>query len=101
MKILTCLSAGAFGLLTLAGCAADGGQTAAPAAPTAPGGLAFVDATAAAGLGGFRHETGAEGAMLFPESMGSGCAFIDYDGDGWLDVLLAGGGTWPGGTKRP
>ncbi len=30
--------------------------------------------------------------MYFPEQMGSGGGFIDYDGDGWLDILLVGGG---------
>ena len=63
--------------------------------------LRFTDATSEAGLAGFRHETGAEGDMLFPESMGSGCGFIDYDGDGWMDILAAGGGTWPRGQKEP
>jgi hypothetical protein len=33
--------------------------------------------------------------------MGSGCGFIDYDGDGWIDILAAGGGTWPRGEKEP
>jgi hypothetical protein len=56
--------------------------------------LAFMDVTRSAGLGDFRYENGARGEKLFPESMGSGCAFIDYDGDDWLDILLVGGGTW-------
>ena len=30
--------------------------------------------------------------MYFPEQMGSGGGFIDYNGDGWLDILLVGGG---------
>jgi len=32
--------------------------------------------------------------------MGSGCGFIDYNGDGWIDILLVGGGGWTGHTKR-
>ncbi|MBK8976189.1 MAG: CRTAC1 family protein [Planctomycetes bacterium] len=28
--------------------------------------------------------------------MGAGAAFLDFDGDGWLDVLLAGGDSTPG-----
>jgi hypothetical protein len=63
--------------------------------------LRFTGVAQEAGLGDFRHETGAEGDMLFPESMGSGCGFIDYDGDGWIDILAAGGGTWPGSSKDP
>src|SRR5208337_546203 len=26
----------------------------------------------------------------------SGCAFLDYDGDGWQDILLINGADWPG-----
>ena len=50
-------------------------------------GFRLVDATASASLQ-FRHNSGAYGGKLLPETMGSGCAFIDYDGDGWQDVLL-------------
>jgi len=56
--------------------------------------LAFTDVTFDAGLGDFRHETGAKGDKWFPETMGSGGGFIDYDGDGWEDILLVRGGTW-------
>ena len=55
----------------------------------------FTDVSEIAGLGEFYHETGAFGEKWFPESMGSGCGFIDYDGDGLQDILLAGGGVWP------
>ncbi len=57
-------------------------------------GPGFTDITEQAGLGDFRHETGAFGEKWFPESMGSGCGFIDLDGDGRQDILLVGGGTW-------
>jgi enediyne biosynthesis protein E4 len=46
--------------------------------------------TAAAGIR-FRHTTGGFGRKLMPETMGSGCAFWDYDGDGRLDILLLNG----------
>ena len=39
----------------------------------------------------FVHDTGAAGKKLMPESMGSGCALFDYDGDGKLDALFADG----------
>ena len=51
--------------------------------------------TESAGLGDFRHSNGATGKRWFPESMGSGGGFVDYDGDGWIDILLMGGGNWP------
>jgi len=63
--------------------------------------LSFVDVTQQAGLGDFRHETGAFGEHWFPESMGSGGGFIDYDGDGWQDILVIGGGTWPQSGMDP
>src|ERR1700733_4350089 len=31
-----------------------------------------------------------------PETMGPGCAFIDYDNDGYPDILLVNGEDWPG-----
>lgn len=58
-------------------------------------GLWFTDVTREAGLADFRHVTGAFGKKWFPETMGSGCGFLDYDGDGWQDVVLVGGGVWP------
>lgn len=70
------------------------GQTAA-AAP----GFQLVDATARAGLN-FQHDNGAYGAKYLPETMGPGCAFLDYDQDGWLDILLINGQDWPGHRRR-
>lgn len=32
---------------------------------------------------------------MLPETLGSGCAFLDYDRDGWLDILLVNGMDWP------
>jgi enediyne biosynthesis protein E4 len=55
----------------------------APGAPT----VTFVDVTRQAGIQ-FRHTNGGSGRKYLPETMGSGCAFFDFDGDGWLDILL-------------
>ena len=62
--------------------------------------LNFSEVTMEAGLRNFRHDNGSFGKMWFPEQMGSGCGFIDYNGDGWIDILLVGGGGWTGHTKR-
>ncbi|HMB92294.1 MAG TPA: CRTAC1 family protein [Rhodothermales bacterium] len=86
----------------VAGCAAQPEAEQPPTTePEHTTGLHFTEVVQEAGLGDFRHETGAEGNRFFPESMGSGCGFIDYDGDGWIDILAAGGGTWPGSSKDP
>ncbi len=63
------------------------------ASPSVAPGFRFTDVTAAAGLD-FHHNSGAYGAKYLPETMGSGCAFLDYDGDGWLDILLLNGMEW-------
>jgi hypothetical protein len=65
------------------------------AQPQPASGIRLVDVTAAAGLQ-FRHRSGAFGGKLLPETMGAGCAFLDYDADGWQDVLLVNGMDWPG-----
>jgi hypothetical protein len=62
-------------------------------------GFSFTDVTAAAGIR-FEHNNGAFGAKYLPETLGSGCAFLDYDGDGWLDILLVNGMDWPGHKHR-
>ena len=55
----------------------------------------FRDVTAQAGIH-FTHNNGAFGKKWLPETMGPGCAFIDYDNDGYPDVLLVNGEDWPG-----
>jgi enediyne biosynthesis protein E4 len=62
--------------------------------PSSPG-FRLVDVTAPAGIH-FHHNSGAYGSKLLPETLGSGCAFLDYDSDGWQDVLLVNGMDWPG-----
>jgi len=57
--------------------------------------VSFTDVTKQANLDDFQHRTGAFGEKWFPETMGSGGGFIDYNGDGRLDILLVGGGVWP------
>ena len=48
----------------------------------------------------FRHNNGAYGGKLLPETLGSGCAFLDYDADGWQDILLVNGMDWPGHKRQ-
>jgi enediyne biosynthesis protein E4 len=55
----------------------------------------LTDVSNSAGIH-FRHHSGAFGGKLLPETLGSGCAFFDYDGDGWQDILLINGMDWPG-----
>jgi enediyne biosynthesis protein E4 len=60
----------------------------------------FEDITRAAGIH-FTHNNGAFGKKWLPETMGPGVAFIDYDNDGWQDILLVNGTDFPGhGSKH-
>jgi hypothetical protein len=61
--------------------------------------VTFRDITAQAGIH-FIHNNGAFGKKWLPETMGPGCAFIDYDNDGWPDILLVNGTDWPGHGKN-
>lgn len=47
----------------------------------------FTDITATSGIK-FSHNSGRTGKKYLPETMGSGAAFFDADGDGWPDILL-------------
>jgi len=87
-------------LLALAGLASTPGlrlinALAAPAPQTSTPGFRLVDVTSHAGIQ-FHHNSGAYGGKFLPETLGSGCAFLDYDRDGWQDILLVNGMDWPG-----
>lgn len=58
----------------------------------------FTDITKQAGIT-FVHNSGAFGKKYLPETMGSGVCFIDYDNDGWQDILFVNSMDWPGHTK--
>src|SRR5580700_7554605 len=67
--------------------------------PAADAGIHFADITHQAGIN-FVHNTGAFGKRYLPETMGAGCAFIDYDNDGNPDILLINGADFPGHKSR-
>jgi len=62
-------------------------------------GFRLVNVNEQAGIH-FHHNSGAYGGKLLPETLGSGCAFLDYDGDGWQDILLVNGMDWPGHKRQ-
>jgi hypothetical protein len=89
--------------LLLAGCGHSGERSAVRPA-SAPSGEAATaiqlrDAAAEAGVR-FRHTSGASGRLYLAETVGSGCAFLDYDGDGRLDLFLVNSSRLPGFTGK-
>jgi hypothetical protein len=71
----------------------------AAAQPSASPGFRFVDVTTSSGIQ-FQHNSGSFGGKFLPETLGSGCAFLDYDRDGWQDIILINGMDWPGHKQR-
>jgi hypothetical protein len=67
------------------------------ARPSGP--IHFTDITAQAGIH-FKHNNGAFGQKYLPETMGSGVCVLDYDNDGWQDILLVNSMDWPGHGSR-
>ena len=66
------------------------GRKPAPGPVASSGRIFLSDATGTAGIA-FRHESGARGKMLNPETFGPGGGWFDHDGDGLLDLLLVNG----------
>ena len=64
----------------------------APPARTNPTDVVFRNIARAAGIV-VTHVNGASPEKYFPEIMGSGGLFFDFDDDGWLDVFLVDGGS--------
>jgi hypothetical protein len=59
------------------------------------GPIEFRDMTKQAGIL-FKHNSGAFGKKYLPETMGSGVCVLDYDNDGWQDLLFVNSMDWPG-----
>ena len=56
--------------------------------PCEKGTIRFRDISDTAGID-FVHQSGDSPEKNFPNTLGSGIALLDYDGDGWLDVYFA------------
>lgn len=95
------MSSGATNRLTVAllsaavsfGCAIT--AIAAAKKPALTSAIHFEDITRSAGIH-FAHNNGAFGKKWLPETMGPGVAFVDYNDDGWEDILFVNGTDWPG-----
>jgi enediyne biosynthesis protein E4 len=52
----------------------------------------FTQIPASASGINWTHVAGASAEKYLPESTGAGCAFLDYDNDGWMDIYLVNSG---------
>ena len=55
----------------------------------------YINITEESGID-FKHNSGAFGKKYLPETMGAGSAFIDYNRDGWQDIIFVNGKDWSG-----
>ena len=62
--------------------------------------IQMVDVTRTAGLD-FKHYNGFSGEYYYVETFGAGAAFLDVDGDGWLDLYLVNGAPLSGERPNP
>ena len=77
------------------GPAPDVPSNSSPTSARPSGPIQFADVTAEAGIH-FKHNSGAFGKKYLPETMGNGACFLDYDNDGWQDILIVNSMDWPG-----
>jgi enediyne biosynthesis protein E4 len=70
-----------------------------PAASGRPFNAHFVDVSHEAGLRESVIYGGTQSKKYILESTGCGCAFIDYDNDGWMDIFILSGTRLEGGPE--
>lgn len=81
-------------LLLLVGCRPSTPPPATPnSMPPSASNIRFRNVTKEAQIA-FNRNNGAYGKYYLPETMGGGGAFIDYDNDGYPDILLLNGAWW-------
>jgi len=106
--MVCCLAASMLVALTLLGCNRPDAKGVVPPIVVGPKArqanvnvpdVKFTDITAKAGIK-FEHQNGGFGQKLLPESLGGGCAFIDFDNDGHQDLLLINSCCWPGYEEK-
>ncbi|HEY6119364.1 MAG TPA: CRTAC1 family protein [Pyrinomonadaceae bacterium] len=62
-----------------------------PVASSAQTPVTFVDVTPTSGIN-WVHNNAHSSERHLPETVGAGCAFLDYDNDGWMDIFLVNSG---------
>jgi hypothetical protein len=94
LVVLFSLFSGAAAVCALVAAAPTRPKAKASPSTESPCAASFRDVAAARGLA-FMHDRGATPAHRLPETMGSGLAWLDYDGDGWMDLYVVQSGPFP------
>ena len=85
-------------LFSACGSGDDSGANPAIISPPAAD-VIFTDVTSIAGIV-FEHNNGRSGKKYLPETLGSGCAFLDYNNDDWPDIFLVNSKPWDPAVKQ-
>lgn len=90
-------------LVCLSGCTGSPSPAPSPTQPAASSEkpVLFEDVTARSGIRFVQQNGVVESRPLFPETTPAGCAFFDYDKDGWQDILLIQSGSLHANDKAP
>lgn len=80
----------AYGSIAASGCLLRGSPLLAANRPGAS--PVFEEVSAAASGISWVHTAGRSPTKYLPETSGAGCAFLDYDNDGWMDIYLVNSG---------
>jgi hypothetical protein len=67
-------------------------QQAAPKAAPAPASIVFQEVSPKTSGITWTHNNAASVEHYLPETIGPGCAFLDYDNDGWMDIFFVNSG---------
>src|SRR5438132_9558482 len=95
VRVLLIVACSLLPIVVLPGCRPQSSFPSSRDAEPASHSIHFADVTAAAGIH-FKHTNGRSGRLYLPETMGSGCAFLDYNNDGKLDLFLVNSSRLPG-----
>src|SRR5919204_669613 len=60
--------------------------------PALAAGTLFEDVPASVSGITWRHDNAMSPQRYLPETVGAGCAFLDFDNDGWMDIYLVNSG---------
>ena len=88
----------ALALCAAVACGPNGGEPGPGSPAPARVAVVFTDVTAEAGIE-FVHHNGRSGRKFLPETLGSGCAFFDYNNDGRADIFLVNSRPWTGDSS--
>ena len=92
LQLMAATSAGAARPLLGAAAMLTPAESSKASVPSGQSTVLFEEVTAATSGITWNHVSGRSPEYYLPETTGAGCAFLDYDNDGWMDIYLVNSG---------